>query len=200
MDELSYLSRPPRRSRGTLLHDLHDLNRQFLSLLLRSDPPHTTAGLHDCTLEALRALSDEQLERLATCPYGLFDLNFARAQDWRQALAGESPLADTGRAQVSRTHGAFVLATLLYTRQLCQHHDDMARLLLGMTEEVVQLLSMASLSALTDCSFQGEPALTARLAEHPNFWSDLLDFVRDGTRERHLAAHTLGVQHSAAKF
>ena len=200
MDELSYLSRPPRRSRGTLLNDLHDLNRQFLALVMQTDSPDTTAALDHCTREALRALADEQLERLATCPYSLFDVHFADAAVWREVVADEPPAFDAGLGVVSPARGAFMLAALLYTRQLCQHHDDMARLLLGMTQEVAQLLSSATLSALTACAFTGEPTLTARLAEHPNFWSDLLDFVRDGTRERHLAAHTLGVQHSAAKF
>lgn len=200
MDELSYLSRPPRRSRGTLLHDLHDLNRQFLALVIQADTPDTTAALDDCTREALHSLTREQRERLATCPYSLFDVHFADASLWRETMAHAPPDIDEGMTSVSPAGGAFVLATLLYTRQLCQHHDDMARLLLGMTEEVVQLLAAASLRALTACAFSGQPTLTARLARHPNFWPDLLDFVRDGTRERNLAAHTLGVQHSAAKF
>jgi len=200
MDELSYLSRPPRRSPSTLLGDLHGLNRQFIALILQSDTPKTTAGLDDCQRETLSALDATQLERLATCPYSLFDVSFADASTWRHELALAQDPLDAQLDVVSPAAGTFVLATLLYTRQLCQHHDDMARLLLGMTEEVVRILAAPSLSALTACAFSGNPPLTAKLASHPHFWSDLMDFVRDGTRERHLAAHTLGVQHSAAKF
>ena len=200
MDELSYLSRPASRSPSTLLGDLHGLNQQFLALVLQADTPDTSAGLDDCIRETLRSLNETQLERLATCPYSLFDVSFSDAPTWRHELSMEHTQIDTRLDVISPAAGAFVLATLLYTRQLCQNHDDMARLLLGMTEDVVRLLAAPSLSALTSCAFSGHPPLTARLAEHAHFWSDLIDFVRDGTRERHLAAHTLGVQHSAAKF
>ncbi len=201
MDELSYLSRPARRSQSTLLGDLHGLNRQFLSLLLSDDQPETTAGLDDCVRATLGSLNDMALERLATCPYSLFDVRFGQADIWRDVLASDAATAAPDQTvAVSPSAGAFVLATLLYTRQICQHHDDMARLLLGMTEETVQLLGSQPLGKLTNCAFGGRPALTARLHNHPHFWPDLIDFVRDGTRERSLAAHTLGMQHAAAKF
>ncbi len=201
MDELSYLSRPARRSQSTLLSDLHGLNRQFLSLLLSDDQPETTAGLDECIRATLGSLNNMALERLATCPYSLFDVRFGHAAIWREELAQDTPVTTPSQPiAVSPTAGAFVIATLLYTRQICQHHDDMARLLLGMTEETVQLLAAQPLGKLTNCAFSGRPALTARLHNHPHFWPDLIDFVRDGTRERSLAAHTLGMQHSAAKL
>lgn len=196
MDELSYLSRPPRRTHGPLLGDLHALNRQFLELAIEHEPLADSAGFDRCTQQALHGLGARELERLATCPYSLFDIAFAEAAVWRSVLA-DPPAVD---ASAPTDASAFSLAALLFTRQLCQHHDGMARLLLGMTEEVVGLLAVHDLPALSACAFAGRPLLRARLADHPHFWSDLLDFVRDGTRERQLAAHTLGMQHSAAKF
>ncbi|MEM6638454.1 MAG: hypothetical protein AAF610_00990 [Pseudomonadota bacterium] len=195
MDELNYLSRPPRRTHGSLLSDLHDMNRQFIDLVVSDEPFADRAGLDRCAQQALQGLSERELERLATCPYSLFDIAFADAGVWQQIDASQlTPLStpDPG--------AALALTVLIYARQLCQQHDDVARLFLGMTDTVVRLLATRDLPALTACAFAAEPPLKAKLAGHPHFWSDLLDFVRDGTRERQLAAHTLGVQHSAAKF
>ncbi|MEO1574069.1 MAG: hypothetical protein AAFU65_03825 [Pseudomonadota bacterium] len=196
MDELSYLSRPPGRTHGPLLDDLHALNRQFLDLLIEHEAVADTAGLSSCTQQSLHGLGPRELERMATCPYSLFDLAFSEPAQWRRIL-NEPPQRGECPPTVA---GAFALAALLYTRQLCQHHDGMARLLLGMTEDVLALLAAQDLPTLTACAFCCVPPLRARLADHPHFWSDLVDFVRDGTRERQLAAHTLGMQHSAAKF
>ncbi len=197
MDELSYLSRPPRRTHGPLLADLHALNSQFLGLVITHESVADAAGLEDRTQQTLSGLTDRQLERLATCPYSLFDISFCDAAGWQDAVRQ----AGRGRrdSDTSPSSG-FVLAALLFARQLCQHHDGLARLLLGMTEDVVVLLAEYDLATLTACTFDERPPLLARLADHPHFWSDLVDFVRDGTRERQLAAHTLGMQHSAARF
>lgn len=202
MDELSYLSRPPRGAQGSLLNDLHSLNRQFLQLLLNADPADSVCGLGANTMQSLQQLSERELERMANCPYSLFDLSFSNPAVWRRVLT-ELPVVETPEepfAGATSGASAFSLAALLYTRQLCQYHDDMARLVLGMTEDVVRLLASPDLEMLAQCATSGRPPLLARLAEHPLFWSDICDFVRDGTRERHLAAHTLGVQHSAARF
>lgn len=206
MDELSYLSRPPRGSQGSLLSDLHSLNRQFLQLVLCTEPERAQSanaifGLSANTIETLQQLSEHELERLANCPYSLFDLSFSDPAVWRSALTRdiiESAAEDL--PDVAPGASTFALAALLFTRQLCQYHDDMARLLLGMTEDVVRVLAAPDLERLTLCAMTGQPPLLARLAAHAHFWSDICDFVRDGTREQHLAAHTLGVQHSAARF
>lgn len=206
MDELSYLSRPPRGAQGSLLSDLHSLNRQFLQLVLSTEPERALTsdaifGLGANTIETLQQLNDHELERLANCPYSLFDLSFSDPAVWRNVLTRDAiaPAAEDTPVIPPGT-STFVLAALLFTRQLCQYHDDMARLLLGMTEDVVRVLAAPDLMMLTRCAMTGQPALLARLAAHAHFWSDICDFVRDGTREQHLAAHTLGVQHSAARF
>ena len=93
--------------------------------------------------------------------------------------------------------GAFALAAVLYARQLADELVDLARLLLGADTQVIQLIEAATPPQLAGCALRGDPPLHARLAQHPNFWTDIVDFVRDGTRERQLAAHTRGVQHSA---
>jgi len=199
MDELSYLSRPPRGAQGSLLNDLHSLNREFLALLLGAEPADSVCGLNANTMQTLQQLSERELERMANCPYSLFDLNFSNPAVWRGVLA-EAVRPTDASAPTPAPEGAFALGALLFARQLCQYHDDMARLVLGMTEDVVRLLATPDLSVLTHCALSGQPPLLARLADHAHFWSDICDFVRDGTREQHLAAHTLGVQHSAARF
>ena len=198
MDELSYLSRPPRRTHSKLLGDLHALNGQFMDLIIRNETLADHAGFDACTQQTLQGLDRRERERITTCPYSLFDLAFADASLWRIAL--DDAAARIGVDDTPSQADAFALAALLYARQLCQHHDDMARLLLGMTEDVARLLATPDLTTLTHCAMHGRPPLRARLVEHVHFWPDIIDFARDGTRERRLAAHTLGIQHSAAKF
>jgi hypothetical protein len=197
MDELSYLSRPARGAQGSLLNDLHSLNRQFLELILAAEPADRICGLDAHTVQSVQQLSERERERMANCPYSLFDLSFSNPAVWRSVLTEPAQDHDLPDDPAS---GAFALGALLFARQLCQYHDDMARLVLGMTEDVVRLLATPELAILTHCALTGQPPLLARLADHPNFWSDICDFVRDGTREQHLAAHTLGVQQSAARF
>lgn len=194
MEPSNYLSHRGDRTYGSVLRDLHALNRTFLALLLDDAAAPQDRGLDACRVAALATLNDEQLARLAHCPYGLFDVAFADPEAWRVALEAPGALAADGAAA---DDAAFTLATLLYARQLGDDQADLARLLLGIDAEVMAQLLRAPLPALTRCAFAGAPPLRARLARHPNFWDDIVDFVRDGTRERQLAAHTRGVQHSA---
>ncbi len=198
MEPRSYLSQPPRQSESRLLRDLYALNRQFLGLLL-GDDDRAGSLLEPWLLAKLSALSDAQLERLATCPYSLFDLRFADAAAWRdrpQQATAHPPRLD-GRVG----YGAPVsLAALLFARQLADHYPDLARLLLGMSNDVARLLADQTLPTLTAVAFARPPWLEARLAGHPHFWPDLIDLVREGTQERYLAAQTLGVQQSASKL
>lgn len=202
MEPHTYLSHTPRRSEGGLLRDLHALNRQFIALLLASSgDPGRAAMLEPCLLTRLCELSDQQLDRLATCPYSLFDMRFARAESWtsRAERASLPGARLRGTARADGYLAAFSLSALLFARQLADGYPDLARLLLGMHNQVGQALTRLALPALAEVACDHAAWLEARLASHPHFWPDLIDFVRDGTRERRLAAQTLGVQHSAPK-
>lgn len=204
MEPSNYLSQRPSRTQGTLLSDLHALNRQFLSLLLAGPEAADGGGLNDCLIGALGTLNDEQLARLANCPYSLFDLAFADEQAWQpdaQPATTRDRLVSTPPDRcIDPDHAAFSLAALMYARQMSDSFPDMTRLLLGMSEEVMRLFADLTLVQVTRSAFAGKPPLRARLHAHPNFWADIIDFVRDGTRERHLAAQTRGVQHCALKL
>ena len=196
MEPRSYLSQPNRHTERTLLHDLSELNRQFVALVLSPGRP---AMLDPCLASQLGALSDPQLDRLAACPYSLFDAHFADAERW---LAVARQRAGTQWRETGSTDGraAFLLAVLLFARQLADGYPDLARLLLGMHNDVAKALGALTLPALAAVAFEQSDWLQARLARHAHFWPDLIDFVREGTRERRLAARTLGVQQSAAKL
>ena len=196
MEPRSYLSQPNRQTERTLLHDLAELNRQFVALVLSRG---RTSMLDPCLAAQLGALSDPQLDRLAACPYSLFDAHFGDAERWlgvARASVG-SQWRETGATD---GRAAFLLAVLLFARQLADGYPDLARLLLGMHNDVAEALGALSLPALAAVAFEQPDWLQARLARHAHFWPDLIDFVREGTRERRLAARTLGVQQSAAKL
>lgn len=203
MEPRSYLSRPPGQSESRLLHDLYALNRQFIALLLETASDATSPTLLEPYLLArLATLSEQQLQRLATCPYSLFDIRFDGSHDWRARPADEMAASAHTLKSAAETTGqaTFALCALLYARQLADHYPDLARLLLGMNKTVAEALASLSLPSLARIAFQEPHKLEARLARHPHFWPDLIDFVREGTQERHLAAQTLGVQQSALKL
>lgn len=176
------------------LADLAALNLGFLQGLREQGSDASLCDDDDTRhlRRALLALSQAQLERLAHCPHGLFNLSFDQPQCWPEPAA-----SDWSAAQRPGPWTCFNLSALLFARQLAQSRGDVAELLLGLHPEVASVLQELPLGALNGLAARHSDPPRPRLAEHPRFWKDLLNFVSDGSHDGYLAAQAAGLAQSA---
>jgi hypothetical protein len=173
-------------SRGNLLdpeirRDIADLNLQYLELALQpsldEDPRFALAQPVRRTLAACTA---DALQRLANCPFSLFQLSLpdpqhalqpaaGRVADERQPLAFEPVIA--ARCQ------AFVLLSLSVARQLAGSAPLSPRIALGVSADVERRLAAMGPSELALLSgWSG--LIRARWPRHEKFWGMLIGAAR----------------------
>ncbi|MEM7083112.1 MAG: hypothetical protein AAF465_10290 [Pseudomonadota bacterium] len=177
-----------------LLRELASLNYRFILLLNEFDPAPDQLGLSPPLHERLRLLDESDRRRLASCPYGLFDLRLDQPVQW-QAWFDQTP-----SPQPETSASTFTLAALLYSQQLAVENIDLGRLLLGLSPRVAEHFRRASIGQLMDIAPLVSQHLNVRLIDDPNFWPDLVNFVRDGTDEQYVAAQTSAIQIMAAQL
>lgn len=176
-----------------LLQELTSLNLRFIKLLVATREPGDP-GLTDAVHERLCGLSETDQRRLASCPYSLFELQLDDAATWQRRFD-----ADIVPAPPADAH-AFSLAVLMYTRQLAVENADLGRLLLGLAPRVAELFRRESIGRLMDRAPAVSEHLSVRLIDDPNFWPDLVNYVKDGTQQQYLAAQTSALQILAAQL
>lgn len=177
-----------------LLRELASLNYRFVQLVIESDQDPGRFGLSNTLLERLCRLDEPNLRRLASCPYSLFELKLDSPATWQRWLE-----ADATASSPSNAHH-FTLAALMYTRQLAVENADLGRMLLGLVPRVAEQFRRASIGRLMDIAPDVSTQLRVRLIDDPNFWPDLVNYVKDGTQEQYLAAQTSALQILAAQL
>ena len=176
------------------LGELASLNKRFVLLLRSSEDTAKQLGLPVNLYERLSLLPDEDVQRLASCPYSLFNLDFADDRPWSQMLA----TGNERKTPALMSQEAFALAAAIYAQRLAIDNTDLARLLLGMSRPVVGMLRNISVGKLIDHNAVTARRLRVRLIDDPHFWPDLVNYVREGTPQQYLAAQTSALQLMAA--
>ncbi|MFK8030125.1 MAG: hypothetical protein AB8G18_07785 [Gammaproteobacteria bacterium] len=178
-----------------LLRELSSLNYRFIQLLINTQNDPEYFGLTELLHQRLCQLSESDQRRLASCPYGLFELRLNEPATWENWLEEKPASAD-----LPSSAQQFTLAVLMYTQQLSLENNDLGRLLLGLVPRVAEQFRQASIGRLMDTAPLVSHNLRIRLIDDPNFWPDLVNYVRDGTQEQYVAAQTSALQILAAQL
>lgn len=178
-----------------LLRELSSLNYRFIQLLTETEDDPDRFGLSEKLHARLCRLKEEDRRRLASCPYSLFELKLSDPAMWQQWLS-----VDVKTPSPPSTMHPFTLAVLMYTQQLAVENTDLGRLLLGLAPRVAEQFRRSSIGRLMDSAPVVSENLQVRLIDDPNFWPDLVNYVRDGTNEQYVAAQTSALQILAAQL
>jgi hypothetical protein len=173
--------------RGNLLgpvirRDIADLNRQFLELSLDPSMGDDPRFCHAVAVRAgLAGCSAEARERMALCPFSLFQLRLPEP-------AGTAPLAadrvaDARMPQQPEIATAarcqsFVLLSLSVARQLADGVPLSPRIALGVTAQVETRLAAMSPSELA-CMAAWSGLVRPRWPRHDRYWGMLIAAARE---------------------
>jgi hypothetical protein len=187
--------------RGNLLgpgirRDIADLNRQFLALSLEpalaGDPRF---GLAPSVCSTIGNCQPEVLERLAQCPFSLFELRLPEQSGptlpptgW-VADALQPPLVD---AMTAARCQAFVLLSLSVARRLAEGVPLSPRIALGVSAPVEARLAAMSPSELV--AVAGWPGLVRpRWSRHAHYWGMLVAAAQETDPGAMVLAHWVGL-------
>lgn len=174
------------------LQPIASVNRQFLRLLTRAEPPS-----HFPAIAELLTSKNEVLPRLIeACPFTLFDLRFRDGTAWRklaQSLTDELNSPPERSDIIAAVNSATVLAWYAARRWPVD-----AGLLLGATDEVVMALQSIELTQLQIISVRHPDWFRPRWADRISVWSELISLagspraVSDGSLRIRAMEHFLG--------
>ena len=177
------------RLNADLLHWLRD---SYAAGLLAQSP---LARLRD----RWGRLPPGRLDPLADCPYLLLDGAFDDADRWRghrpalrKNSAREALFAGARGAGVLRRH-------LVFAWHLAKSNPFAARLALGMTEEVGQLLALRHLSDIESIAATPPEWIRVHWEDRLEIWEQLLDVAVDGSADRLRQLQVRGMQLLAAR-
>jgi hypothetical protein len=188
-------------SRGDLLapvirRDIADLNRQYLTLTLASplrDDPRFR--LPACSQPGLEACSADARERLALCPFSLFEL---RLPEPVEALpVSTARVADTQGDAVAdpATEAlctAFALLSLSVARQLAEAWPLAPRIALGVSPAVeARLAGMRPSDLWRLAKWPG--LIRPRWAHHDRYWRMLIGAAQTPEPDPLRRAHCVGL-------
>jgi hypothetical protein len=165
--------------------NLHGIRLLRASLAAGGELPAALGGLRD----AWCGLDDAAQQRLAACPWLLFDACFEDVARWRRALMlgvhearSEMPLASLHGAplQLEQDLRGFCRLLLNYAWHLSRAAPLGAALVLGMPAETRALLRAQGLPAIDAFSSQACGWVQLRWAQLPVAWHALLQAAHSG--------------------
>ena len=175
-----------KRSISVQLHEIHEMNQEFLRLLLHRDVPEHQAvlGLHPGILGALRRLTADQQVAIASVPMLLAEFSPLPGKTDSACVAdAETSLLAVSEGWQRELQGySDRLLTCLW--QAARRETEMAAHCLGLDERKRFRLKQMNFSALSHCAQHAASALQARLAKHRDFWPDLVASAGSGDTVR----------------
>jgi hypothetical protein len=192
-----------------LLRRLAGLNVDYLELLA-TDPLHPESPDHGLqylprpVVQQLASLSCEARLALGRCPFALFTLGFGNAGFWTQAVQGAEDATAHSRYCRPVTAGPpsslFADAVLTFAWHLAMTSRISARLLLGMTDPVADVLKHAPLWHLRRITSDYPDLVMPRWPGNPCFWPDVIRFAARADWTNLANATVLGRQLTAAEL
>lgn len=182
------------------LAEITNINREFLRLIAGPAVAQADAllGLDVGVVQALRALSPAQLDRIAAAPQLLAE--FRPLPGAGDACAVEdAELFARSDTRWERELRDFAQRLLVCLWQTARHNSQMLALNAGLSAASSKFLAAQSFTAIGRYAADGAHYLRARFASHPRFWPDLIRSVRNGTTEQQAASRLALVQLSVSQ-
>jgi hypothetical protein len=186
---------------SALLARLHELNRDFLELLVAEHRSGAPPPLPRKTLDTLAELSASQRAALAATPFTLYSLGFEDQEFWRNALNGgvEPPWEERYPERVVTSRNSFCKVALLHAWHIASVGGVATRMVLSMPIATVARFAIAPLWRLDRIATEHPTLLAPRWPTNPGFWPDLIRFALADDR-RLATVQLLGSQLIAAEL
>jgi hypothetical protein len=174
--------------------NIRSLNTTFLKMLRASvEGRRLRRFLPEPTREQILAMTDLQLERLATCPFLLMSFRESDRAYWQAAVA-DTPAGDLLASEPVTALERLATAGLAFLWQLAQRNPYAARLVSGGNAEFCGSLTETTLIRLLHRMAGRDDQLRPRFAGNAAAWSKLLEFGISPTPQVRAAAQ-LSVLH-----
>lgn len=191
---------------AALLHRAHELNRDYVELLLAQ--PHSERDpecLPSRVLHEMSALSSAARVRLAAAPLMLFSLGFEDQPLWRALLedariAEPSPPQDRYAALTLSSAISFCEVGLFFAWHTTVLNRFAARMLFSMPDALADRIVQTPLWRLRRIATEFPGLIVPRWPANPAFWPDLVHFAAAGDWHRLETAQLLGSQLIAAEL
>ena len=200
----------PQGGQSSDQQQLLRLNVDFLKLLISMDPTTASSGVaQQLSLRSEQACNlglcqEADLQRMAACGFSLFSLSLHRADLWQRAAAHSQPMSHaqhygnqpTGAPidEFERICAGFMECALFFAWHLAQQQPHQARLLLGMSEDCMAIVTHLDLWQCRQIAQTQLKLLSLRWRHHPYFWADLLRYGQSGDQQHFKFAQLLGSQ------
>jgi len=175
-----------KRSINVHLHEIREMNQEFLRLLLHREAPEhdDVLGLHAGILAALRRLTADQQVAIASVPMLLAEFSPLPGKTDSACVAD----AETSLLAVSegwqRELQGYSDRLLSCLWQAARRETGMAAHCLGLDDRKRFRLKQMNFSSLSHCAQHAAASLQARLAQHRDFWPDLIASACSGDTVR----------------
>ncbi len=202
------LSPPPYPSIHPNLKQLHALNFDFLHALQvvqrsESRSSHHSLRLSELTAKPLLTCDQTALQRIASCSFSLFSLQWHRIDEWTQlaehSAATRSKMSSKLDTQAPPDEATalvlhFMQCAVFFGWHLAQHEEQTARFMLGMSPETATVVRTLDLWQCRYISQHHRKLLAPRWLHNRYFWPDLLHYGRSGEPEHLKLVQLLGTQ------
>ena len=187
---------PPRWTGRDSLDLAYQLNERSLSLL-RDVAGGPDAGdwpliAHDQMLWS--TLDAKTIERAARFPFVILDVHFTDIEWWRETINGSDVPADPNDWPESVSE-QLMSETLIFAWHTAKWDRRVARLSLGMSPAVAELIAALTPQRLAAISEHRSSALRLRWQDDPDFWARLIVAAKsendDNLEDVHLHAKLL---------
>lgn len=201
----NHLEIPPILTRNVAiaaeLLEIADINHEFLKLLLHPDaqPQNSVLGLHSGILEGLRGLSQDQLNTVSAAPLLLAHISCPPGRAISDGVADHEMLFARASACWQRELQGFVDRLLTCMWQRARRETGTATLCMGLDAQARYRLAQLSFTALSGYSRHAAASLKAHLAEHPNFWPDLIGSAHSSDPLRKVVSQLSVIQLSVVR-
>jgi hypothetical protein len=184
-----------------ILNGIHQLNRDYVELLIAEDNERDVDSLPPAVINALRALSPPARAMLANCPFALYSLAIESQDFWRnhQDDAALMAAAEADRAKAdSLQHTFFAINALFFAWHIANSQRVAAKVLYSLADTAIDRLIPLPLGELQRIARRGSQLLVPRWPGNSAFWPDLIRFAELGDAQRLTTTQLLGSQLIAA--
>jgi hypothetical protein len=180
-----------------LVYRLNERCLDLLSAVAVNDIPCELAGIAQHR-ELWSGLDAEAVKRAARFPFVILDVHFTEATWWRQVMISKDASATTSTRDdpwPAKLAEPLMQETLIFAWHSVKWDRRVARLSLGMSSDVAEIIAGLSPRELAEISRRHSSALRMRWQDKADFWSHLLRAARNGDgdtlEEIHLHAKLL---------
>lgn len=184
-----------------LLAGIHQLNRDYVELLIAAPPDEQTAtGLPASVIKGLTALPPSARGALAACSFALYSLGLEHHDAWRSAsgIAVAQSVTQQRVHDTSQAGSVFAINALFFAWHVTHLQRVAARMFYAMPDFAIDALMRTPLNELQPMTRNVAAPLLPRWPTNAAFWPDLVRFAALGDERRLTMTQLLGSQLIAA--